>query len=170
VSTPELEILDIVDDQDRVIGSGSRQYIHENKLNHRSVHVLLFRSNGDLFLQKRAQWKDNCPGLWESSVSGHVDKGESYVQCAIREIDEEVGVSVPLHLEWLMKIDAEEKYGYEFATVYKVIYDGAVFPDPREIEDSMWLTPVLVDQSIKRDPKRYTNSFLAIWSHIRNKK
>ena len=59
---------------------------------HRAVHILVFNQRGELFLQKRSMSKDNDPGMWDSSAAGHVDSGESYLDCATREIEEELGV------------------------------------------------------------------------------
>ena len=82
----EQEIYNIVDENDRIIGQATRKHIHQNKLLHRSVHVLVFNSRKELFLQKRALCKDENPGLWDTSSAGHVDAGESYDDCAHREL------------------------------------------------------------------------------------
>ena len=80
------EILTVVDEYDRVIGARRRDEIHRLGLRHRASHVLVFDLEGRLFLQRRGLHKDNNPGLWDSSVAGHVDDGESYDQCCMREI------------------------------------------------------------------------------------
>ena len=86
------EILTVVDEHDRVIGARRRDEIHRLGLRHRATHVLVFDLAGRLFLQRRGLHKDSNPGLWDSSVAGHVDDGESYDQCCIREIKEEIGI------------------------------------------------------------------------------
>ena len=63
------EILEIVDSDNRVIGTAGRSEIHKQHFMHRSVHVFLFNSAGELFLQKRAQTKDEFPGYYDSSAS-----------------------------------------------------------------------------------------------------
>ena len=72
------EVFCVVDAQDRVIGSESRDRVHVNNLRHRAVHVLVFNQRGEVFLQRRSIWKDTHPGKWDSSTAGHVDAGESY--------------------------------------------------------------------------------------------
>ncbi|MCZ6882595.1 MAG: NUDIX domain-containing protein, partial [Gammaproteobacteria bacterium] len=85
------ELLDVVDEDDRIVCVKTRGEIHELGLMHRSVHILVFNSQRQLFIQKRSMSKDNQPGLWDSSAAGHVDSGEDYHSCAIRELAEELG-------------------------------------------------------------------------------
>ncbi len=87
------EILDVVDSEDLIIGKASRVQVHNNGLMHRSVHVLVFNSTGSLFLQKRSMIKGESPGLWDSSAAGHVESGEDYLNCAKRELEEELSLS-----------------------------------------------------------------------------
>ena len=86
------EIFDVVNERDEVIGQATRQEVHRLGLLHRAVHVLVFNSSGQVFLQKRSLKKDRQPGVWDSSASGHVDRGEDYDACAARELREEIGL------------------------------------------------------------------------------
>ena len=86
------EIFDVVNEQDEVVGRQSRGEVHRLGLMHRAVHVLVFNAAGQIFLQKRSMKKDRQPGLWDSSASGHVDSGEDYDACAVREVREEIGL------------------------------------------------------------------------------
>ena len=88
------EPFDVVDAQDRVIGRAPRREVHARRWRHRSIHVLVFNAAGRVFLQKRAQSKDSCPGRWDSSCSGHLDAGEDYDAAAVRELGEEIGMHV----------------------------------------------------------------------------
>jgi isopentenyl-diphosphate delta-isomerase type 1 len=98
------EIFDVVDEQDRVIGQAPRSEVHRRGLNHRAVHVLVFNQHGDLFLQKRSMKKDCFPGVWDSSASGHLDRGEDYDACAVREVREELGVQLATAPERLFRV------------------------------------------------------------------
>jgi isopentenyldiphosphate isomerase len=86
------ELLDVVDANDRVTGVRTRGEVHSLGLMHRSVHILIFNSKGEMFIQKRSMTKDNNPGLWDSSAADHLDCGEDYLDCATRELAEELGV------------------------------------------------------------------------------
>jgi isopentenyldiphosphate isomerase len=88
------EIFDVVNERDEVIDAKPRSYVHANGLLHRAVHVLVFNSRGEIFLQKRSMKKDRQPGVWDSSCSGHVDSGETYDETAGRELREEIGLDL----------------------------------------------------------------------------
>ena len=88
------EIFDVVNERDGVIDAKPRSEVHRLGLLHRAVHALVFNSHGEIFLQKRSMTKDREPGKWDSSTSGHVDSGEDYDACSIRELREEIGLAV----------------------------------------------------------------------------
>ena len=87
-------MFDVVDETDKVIAQAARREVHARGWRHRAVHVLVFNWAGELFLQKRAPSKDTAPGAWDSSASGHVEAGEGYDACAVRELREEIGLRV----------------------------------------------------------------------------
>ncbi len=80
------EIFDIVNERDEVIGQNTRREVHARGLWHRAVHVLVFNVRGEIFLQKLSLKKDIAAGKWDSSASGHLDTGEAYHACAVREV------------------------------------------------------------------------------------
>src|SRR5437870_4184219 len=100
------EIFDVVSEHDEVIGQQTRREVHRLGLQHRAIHVLIFNQRGEIFLQKRSITKDTFPGAWDSSASGHLDTGETYDACAVRELREELGVSLGGPLEKLFKVAA----------------------------------------------------------------
>src|SRR3954451_14546172 len=118
------EIFDVVNDRDEVIGRNTRGEVHRLGLKHRAVHVLVFNRRGELFLQKRSLKKDTFPGAWDSSTSGHLDQGEDYDACALRELWEEIGLKVPHPPARWFKIDACRKTGQEFVWVYHCESEG----------------------------------------------
>ena len=82
-----MELFEIVDDNDLVIGTAPRRECHGNPaLVHRAAHVLVFNRAGQLLLQKRSASKDIQPGKWDTSVGGHLDPGENYLTAAVREM------------------------------------------------------------------------------------
>src|SRR5436189_1813515 len=100
------EIFDVVNERDEVIGQECRSEVHRLGLRHRAVHVLIFNQRGEVFLQKRSMQKDTFPGAWDSSASGHLDRGEGYDDCALRELQEELGVVLATPPEKLFKLVA----------------------------------------------------------------
>lgn len=162
---PQDELLDIVDANDCIVGAASRQEVHARGLRHRACHMLVLNRSGEIYLQKRSATKDNNPGLWDTSAAGHVDSGESYLDCAVRELGEELGLKVAAQaLQKEFKLEAEPATGMEFAWVYSVITDQELQPDPVEIAAAKWVEPSVLTQWIEDSPAQLTEVFRSIWS------
>lgn len=87
------EIFPIVDAEGNVVGQASRKECHNgSKLLHPVIHLHIFNSKGELYLQKRSSTKDIQPDKWDSSVGGHIDLGETPEQATHREAGEEIGI------------------------------------------------------------------------------
>lgn len=127
------ELFEIVDEQDRVIGTAPRSACHGNPaLVHRVAHVLVFNAAGDLLLQLRSEEKDIQPGRWDTSVGGHLDPGEDYRQAALREMEEELGIAgIPLTFLYHSRIRNEIES--ENVATFLACYDGQVRFCPQEI-------------------------------------
>jgi isopentenyldiphosphate isomerase len=90
-----IEIVDVLDPvTSEPIGTKPKPDVHRDGDWHRAAHVWIVRSDGRVLLQKRALVKENHPGLWDVSSAGHVSAGETAVEAAIRETEEELGVTV----------------------------------------------------------------------------
>lgn len=122
------EIFPIVESDGRVVGSATRNECHSGSmLLHPVVHLHLFNSRGELFLQHRPAWKDIQPNRWDSGVGGHVDFGEEIIDALMRESREELGVEgfIPqLLCSYVFQSDRER----ELVHVYTTIFDGEVKP------------------------------------------
>jgi isopentenyldiphosphate isomerase len=70
---------------------------HKKGLFHASVHVWVFNYNEEVLIQKRASNKIIFPNLWDVSVAGHISAGEKPIISAIREVKEEIGLSIKQH-------------------------------------------------------------------------
>ena len=84
--------IQIVDEDDRPLRAGTKEEAWRDGLYHRIVRIMVDDGSGDFLLQKRADTKPTSPGLWDVSVAGHVDVGETYESAATRELREELGV------------------------------------------------------------------------------
>ena len=157
----------IVDENDRKIGTASRQEVHENNFRHRAIHILIFNKTGELLLQKRSPWKDRHPLLWDSSAAGHVEANEQYDETAARELDEELGVAARLRA--IGKLPASEKTGQEFITVYCAEHDGP-FRYPVEEISAVEFFPVdIVERWVANKPEDFAPGFLESWRLFRTK-
>lgn len=116
------DVFDVVDENDCVVESLPRRVVHARGLLHRSVHILLLNTAGQIFLQRRVPWKEINPAVWDSSAAGHLDAGETYISAAYRELREELGVSA--ELTPIGKLKPCEATGQEFIEVYAGRHEG----------------------------------------------
>ena len=124
----------IVDEEGRVVGAATRGECHNgSKLLHPVVHLHVFNSRGEVYLQKRPEWKDIQPGKWDTSVGGHIDDGETPEEALIREVGEELGITdfVP---ERVGKYVFESLRERELVYVHRTIYDGPIRPSAEELD------------------------------------
>jgi len=157
------EIFDVVNDKDEVIDQRPRSEVHAKDLLHRAVHVLVFHSDGRLFLQKRSMLKDCFPGTWDSSASGHLDTGESYDDSAVREVGEELGWHPDRPLEKLFKLPASKETGWEFVWIYRAQYDGPFQLHPDEIECGDWFSRDHIQEWLQQKPEEFASAFRLLW-------
>lgn len=160
------EIFDVVNDRDEVIGQAPRKEVHARGLWHRAVHVLVFNTRGEVFLQKRSMLKDTAKGKWDSSSSGHVDTGEDYDICAVRELREEIGLVINQAPQRLYKINACPETGWEFCWVYRCASEGPFTLHPEEIETGDWFAPQTVTKWVAEKPEDFASGFILVWQRF----
>jgi isopentenyldiphosphate isomerase len=160
------EIFDVVNELDQVIGKRPRSEVHRLGLMHRATHVLAFNQRGQVFLQKRSMNKDRQPGLWDSSASGHVDSGEDYDACAVRELREEIGLEISEVPRRLFKLAASPETDREHVWVYRCEAEGPFQLHPDEIECGDWFEPQEVTRWMKERPNDFASALLVIWRKL----
>lgn len=164
------EIFDVVNERDEVVGQAPRSEVHAKKLLHRAVHVLVFNARGQLFLQKRSMLKDTAKGKWDSSSSGHVDSGEDYDTCAVREVWEEIGLKLERPPERILRIAACLETGQEFVWVYRCESEGPFTLHPEEIERGDWFAPEEITRWMAERPREFARAFQLLWGLVVNGK
>lgn len=157
------EIFDVVNERDEVVDCRPRREVHRLGLLHRAVHVFVFNRRGELFLQKRSMRKDNHPGVWDSSTSGHVDSGETYDISVIRELHEEIGLRIETPPERVFKVAACEETGREFVWLYRCESEGPFTLHPDEIDVGGWFALDHIENWIARSPEEFAPAFLHLW-------
>jgi isopentenyldiphosphate isomerase len=160
------EVFDVVNERDEVVGQQSRREVHRLGLMHRAVHVLVFNAAGQIFLQKRSMKKDRQPGVWDSSASGHVDSGEDYDACAVRELREEIGLQLAAPPARLFKLAASAETDQEHVWVYRCQAEGPFRLDPDEIERGGWFASDEVTRWTARRPEDFASALLVIWKML----
>jgi isopentenyldiphosphate isomerase len=160
------DIFDVVNERDEVIDRKPRSEVHRLGLLHRAVHVLVFNSASQIFLQKRSMKKDRQPGVWDSSASGHVDSGEDYDTTAIRELREEIGLALNSAPRRLFKVDARPETDQEFVWVYRCEFEGPFELNAEEIDCGEWFDPLKVTRWTTERPQDFASAFLFIWNEL----
>jgi isopentenyl-diphosphate delta-isomerase type 1 len=163
------ELLDVVDEDDNVIAITTRGEIHAKGLMHRAVHILVFNSRDELFLQKRSMSKDEQPGKWDSSAAGHVDSGETYLDCARREITEELGIVADQSMQLLFRLPASVLTGNEHCMVYRYNFDGPMVLQADEVDDGQWVPAEAMDRRVADHDPCLTQSVCLIWKEYRRR-
>ena len=154
------EIYDVVDKMDQVIGQATRRQIHKKNFLHRSIHIFVLNLQNELFLQKRSMAKDENPGLWDTSSSGHVDSGETYDECAHRELWEELGIKAIL--KPLEKIEACQKTYHEHVQIYTCKTNATININLDEVSEGTYFDLEVLKSKIKKKPEQFTSSFKLI--------
>ena len=141
----------LVDEEGRVIGSATRGECHNGlRLLHPVVHLHVFNSAGDIYLQKRPEWKDIQPGKWDTAVGGHMDYGETPEQALRREVNEELGITdfVP---EFVDKYVFDSKRERELVYVNRTTYDGPVRPSAEELDGGRFWTMQEIKEAMGKE-------------------
>ena len=172
------EFFDLIDEQGNPLGrSKERQLVHQDGDWHCTVHVWILLNDEELLLQHRGPNQQSNPNLWDISCAGHVLKGESPEQAAIRELKEELGWEAECSdLKKLAQLKSERQtqdfWDREWSTVY-VIRTQA--PKPKiviqasELQGYRWL-PWKELEALTRDPSadlvEHDEEYLLLFSHI----
>jgi 16S rRNA (adenine1518-N6/adenine1519-N6)-dimethyltransferase len=157
------ELIDVVDRDDRVIRQERRSVVHAQGLLHRAVHVFVFNSRGQLLVQRRSASKDEFPLTYTSSASGHVGAGETYDDCAPRELKEEIGLDSPL--EFLVKFPASPGTANEHTVLFRAVTDAAPTPDEHEVASLTYFDLEELQALLQVNPNAFSPPFgsLLIW-------
>jgi len=136
-------MIDIVDENNEVIGKKEKDLVHTEGDWHRIAHVWVFNSKGEVLCHKRAKVKKMFPDLWDVIIGGHLDSGESYEESAVRELKEEVGIEataddlIELGM-WKGVANLTEPNNREFIKIFAFRFDGGIeslIPEEKEISE-----------------------------------
>lgn len=133
LESPE-EMLPLVNPEGEEIGRASRGECHGGTFwLHPVVHLHVFNSKGELYLQRRPEWKDIQPGKWDTAVGGHADCGETPEQALRRETLEEIGLK-DFEPEWLTRYVFESRRERELVHVFRTVTDAPLHPSDEVAE------------------------------------
>lgn len=145
------ELFPIVDEDGKVMGSATRGECHSGShLLHPVVHLHVFNSNGDIYLQRRPDWKDIQPGKWDTAVGGHVNYGETPDEALHREVLEELGIT-DYHSEFICSYVFDSDRERELVYVHCTIYDGEIWPSAEELNGGRFWTMQQIQEAMGKN-------------------
>jgi len=154
------EVLDLVDNQDSVIGQMHRKEIHSSNTNfHREVAIFLYNKNKEILLAQRSLSKKVAPGWWDISAAGHILSGENITQAAKRELFEELGVHVGLKF-FNKHLDINDRESRFFYCYYAIVDLTSFEFDIAEVSQVQWVKIDDLENFAKNN--LYSTAY---WSH-----
>ena len=152
-----MERVDLLTDNGTPTGrSELRTAAHSKGLWHRTVHIWIRNSLGDLLLQQRSLKKETFSGLLDISAAGHITAGDSSIIAAVREVREELGISINSNDLKLL-----------FTIRHEYISPDNTFKD-REFSDVYLLNCPFEEQHITPDPEEVTGVVFIPINELKN--
>lgn len=136
-AAPTDEWFDLVNEDGEVVGSITRREAHGNPtLLHPVVHCVIVNRAGDLLLQRRSKDKDIQPGKWDTSVGGHVGRGEAVQDALVREVGEEVGLTItPGQARFLYRYVMQSAVERELVHTFTMVHEGPFRAQESEVDE-----------------------------------
>ncbi|HEY5569865.1 MAG TPA: NUDIX domain-containing protein [Bacteroidales bacterium] len=147
----KVEWFPLVDEQGAVIGKATRTECHSGSfLLHPVVHLHLFNTKGELYLQKRSMTKDIQPGKWDTAVGGHIDYGETVEEALYREVREEIAIT-GFTPSFLKSYTFRSNVEFELVHTFKTVCDTLPNPDPSELDDGRYWTLSEIEANLGKE-------------------
>jgi isopentenyldiphosphate isomerase len=146
------ELVDVVDESDRVVGQATRAEMRRTNLLHRAVYILVRDSAGRAFVHRRTDSKDVYPGYWDVTVGGVVSAGEDYLTAAVRELAEELGIVATTPLVPLFPVRYADAATRLVGHAFLARHDGPVVLQAEEIAHGAFV-PVEEAERIMREER-----------------
>ncbi|MFH1133364.1 MAG: NUDIX domain-containing protein [Nanoarchaeota archaeon] len=158
---------DVVDREDKVTGKATWHELHAKGMIHRTVHILIFNSQGELLLQRRSQMMTIQPGKLTSSAAGHVMGDESYEHAAAREMKEELGINVALKpIGQTRSYTPQEKQNI---MAFRANSDGPFITNEAETDDILFFNIACLEDQLKTRPEMFGDGFKAAYLLLNKK-
>ncbi|ALK10366.1 isopentenyl-diphosphate Delta-isomerase [Blastochloris viridis] len=161
VATPRgaSEHVVLLDGADLPIGTAEKLDAHRQGLKHLAISVIVRDGAGRWLLQRRAAGKYHSGGLWTNTCCSHPRPGEAVPAAAARRLVEEMGIACPLELAFVTTYRAAvepDLIEHEVVHVFLGTYDGAISPDPDEVDAWRWVAVAELVEDIDARPDAYT--------------
>ncbi len=159
----------LVDEQDRAIGAMEKLAAHREGLLHRAISVFIFDRQGRLLLHQRAAHKYHSANLWTNTCCSHPRPGESTMDAAHRRLREEMGMEADLSFAFSFRYRAAFSNGlteHELDHIFIGQSSLLPSPDPLEVADYRWLSPLDIERDVSIHPDKYTAWFKLIYKRV----
>lgn len=156
------EYVILVDENDNSVGTAEKMDAHKNPKLHRAFSIFIVNSKGELLIQKRAENKYHCPGLWSNTCCSHPRPGESLEKAAHRRLQEEMGFDTKMVKVFSFIYKAEFDNGLteeEYDHIFFGKFDGEPNINSKEVADYKWISEDMLKKDIKKNPSMYTKWF-----------
>jgi isopentenyl-diphosphate delta-isomerase len=156
------EYVILVDENDNLIGTAEKMDAHKNPKLHRAFSIFIINSKDELLIQKRADDKYHCPGMWANTCCSHPRPGESLEKAAHRRLQEEMGFDTELMKVFSFIYKTEFDNGLteeEYDHIFLGKWDGTPKINLQEVEDYKWISGDFLKEDIKKNPEIYTAWF-----------
>ena len=157
-----MEFVVLVDEQDRQIGLMEKQAAHVTPHLHRAFSIFIFNSKGELLMQQRALSKYHSPGLWTNTCCSHPRDGETLAEATSRRLQEEMGMTCPMHEVYTFIYKAPVGQGlieHEFDHVWIGQSDAIPQINREEVESWKYMSLKDLYNDIHLHPECYTEWF-----------
>ncbi len=149
------ELAIIVNSLDQTIDSLSRERLRQKGFIYRVNYIIVFNSASEVLVQRRTQEKDVYPGLLDLAAGGVVCAGESYEESAMRELEEELGISTPLttHFDMWFEDTTSTIPKRNWGRVFSCVHEGPFSLQASEVSAVEFMT---VDDALSLDAAHVT--------------
>jgi len=158
------ESVDVCDEKNNLTGiTKFKSEAHKKGLWHRTAHIWVYNSKGEILIQLRTKDKTTYPDMWDISAAGHVSAGEDPLTSGLRELYEEIGLKVKKNdLKFYRILKDSYKYksmkNNQFCYVYFLKYDGDISKlklQKEEVQKIRFLSPKQLEIELKKYPDKY---------------
>jgi isopentenyl-diphosphate Delta-isomerase len=163
-----MEMVILVDQNDVAVGTMEKMEAHRRGLLHRAFSIMVYNTNGDILLQKRALQKYHSGGLWTNACCSHPTPGEKIEDAARRRLREEMGIDLQPEFayKFIYRTDlAQDLIEHEYDYVYTAMFNGEPRINPAEVADWKFVSVAWLKSDIQKNPEAYTYWFKLILEH-----
>lgn len=161
------EFLDVIDEENNVLGKEPRSKVHRKGLKHRGVYVLIFNSKDKIFIQKRSEKKKIAPLKWDLSLGEHPKSEETIRKAAKRGAKEELNIELK-NLKLIDRVNYYHNYGKlidnELEFIFTSEFKGEIEFKDHEVCKGRWITVEKLNNEMDKNPDKFTPSALDLKS------